>query len=85
MVPIWMLHKVGTGSGKSAYLVDSLIFALFGRTLKNTNNKYIPNRYCNSKLKSYTKLYFSVDDQKYTSECYCKPKIGTVRNGIEKI
>lgn len=66
------------GSGKSAFAVDSIIFALFGRTLKNTNNKYIPNRYCDSKLKSYVKLYFSVDGQRYTSECYCKPKIGTV-------
>ena len=66
------------GSGKSSYAVDSIIFALFGRTLKNTNNKYIPNRYCDSKLKSYVKLYFSVDGQRYTSECYCKPKIGTV-------
>jgi DNA repair exonuclease SbcCD ATPase subunit len=66
------------GSGKSTYMVDSIIFALFGRTLKNTNNKYIPNRYCDSSLKSYTKLYFSVDGQRYSSECYCKPKIGTV-------
>ena len=65
-------------SHNSSYAVDSIIFALFGRTLKNTNNKYIPNRYCDSKLKSYVKLYFSVDGQRYTSECYCKPKIGTV-------
>jgi DNA repair exonuclease SbcCD ATPase subunit len=66
------------GSGKSTYAVDSIIFALFGRTLKNTNNKYIPNRYCDSKLKSYVKLYFTVDGQRYSSECFCKPKIGTV-------
>ena len=71
-------HKVETGSGKSSYAVDSVVFALFGRTLKNTNNKYIPNRYCDPKLKSYVKLHFSVDGQKYTSECYCKPKTGTV-------
>lgn len=46
--------------------------------MKNTNNKYIPNRYCDSKLKSYVKLHFSVDGVKYTSECFCKPKFGTV-------
>ena len=72
------------GSGKSSYLVDSVVFALFGRTLKNTNNKYIPNRYCDSKLKSYVKLYFSVDGQRYTSECFCKPKIGTVGMELQK-
>lgn len=70
--------KVEIGCGKSSYAVDSIIFALFGRTLRNTNNKYLPNRYCDSKLKSYVKLYFSVDGQRYSSECFCKPKIGTV-------
>ena len=79
-----MHHKVEIGSGKSTYVVDSIIFALFGRTLKNTNNKYIPNRYCDSKLKSYTKLYFSVDGQRYSSECYCKPKIGSVGMELKK-
>ena len=83
MVLIWILRRVEIGTGKSAFAVDAIIFALFGKTLKNTNNKYIPNRYCSPKLKSYTKLYFSVDGVKYTSECYCKPKIGTVRNGIK--
>jgi DNA repair exonuclease SbcCD ATPase subunit len=78
MVVILMLRKAEMVLGKSSYTVDSIIFALFGRTLKNTNNKYIPNRYCDSSLKSYTKLYFSVDGQRYSSECYCKPKIGTV-------
>lgn len=79
-----MLHKVEIGSGKSTVCVESIIFALFGRTLKNTNNKYIPNRYCDSKLKSYTKLYFSVDGQRYSSECYCKPKIGSVGMELKK-
>ena len=78
MVVILMHRKAEMVLGKSSYTVDSIIFALFGRTLKNTNNKYIPNRYCDSSLKSYTKLYFSVDGQRYSSECYCKPKIGTV-------
>ena len=40
------------GSGKSVCFVDSIIFALFGKTLKNTNNQYIPNRNCDISLKS---------------------------------
>jgi DNA repair exonuclease SbcCD ATPase subunit len=70
--------------GKSTYWVDSIIFALFGRTLRNTNNKYLPNRYCDQKLKSYVKLYFSIDGQRYSSECFCKPKIGTVGMELQK-
>lgn len=73
------------GSGKSVCFVDSIIFALFGKTLKNTNNQYIPNRNCDTSLKSYVKLYFSVDGQTYTSECFCKPKIGTVGMQLLKL
>ena len=73
------------GSGKSVCFVDSIIFALFGKTLKNTNNQYIPNRNCDISLKSYVKLYFSVDGEKYTSECFCKPKIGTVGMQLMKL
>jgi DNA repair exonuclease SbcCD ATPase subunit len=64
--------------GKSVFFIDSLVFALFGKTLRNTNNQYIPNRNCDSSLKSYAKLYFKSNGIRYSSECYCKPKIGTV-------
>lgn len=58
------------GSGKSSLVVDSLSFALFGRTLKGTNNQYIPNRIVGDKLKSYVKVYFKIDGQRYSSEVY---------------
>ena len=58
------------GSGKSNLLVESLIFALFGKTLKNTNNKYIPNRLISEKLKPFCKLYLRVDGQLYSCETY---------------
>ena len=57
------------GSGKSSIIVDGIIFALFGKTLKNTNNQYIPNRNCNKKLETFAKLTFTVDNQRYKSEC----------------
>ena len=46
------------GTGKSNLMCDALVFALFGKTLKNTNNKYIPNRLVSDKLKPYVRLYF---------------------------
>ena len=63
------------GCGKSAIFLDALVFALYGRTMKNTNNQYLPNRYCDKKLKTYVKLYFEVDGTLYTSECSCKPYV----------
>ena len=57
------------GSGKSSVAVDGIIFALFGKTLKNTNNQYIPNRNCDKKLETFAKLTFTVDGQRYKSEC----------------
>jgi DNA repair exonuclease SbcCD ATPase subunit len=40
------LDKPGmkNGSGKSTLMTDAILFALFGKTLKNTKNDYIPNR-----------------------------------------
>ena len=58
------------GSGKTNLLIDALMFALFGKTLKNTNNKYIPNRFVSEKLKPYAKLYFRSNGQLYSSETY---------------
>lgn len=59
-----------TDLGKSTLLIDSLSFALFGKTLKNTNNKYIPNRSMPDKLKPYVKVYFRSDGQLYSCETY---------------
>ena len=57
------------GSGKSSIFQDGIVFALFGKTLKNTNNQYIANRNCDKKLETYAKLTFVVDNQRYRSEC----------------
>lgn len=72
------------GSGKSSLIVDSLSFALFGRTLKGTNNQYIPNRIIGDKLKPYVKVYFKIDGQRYSSEVYGKIVSGRMSTiGIE--
>lgn len=55
--------------GKSSIFQDGIVFALFGKTLKNTNNQYISNRNCDKKLETYAKLTFVVDNQRYRSEC----------------
>ena len=58
------------GSGKSSIFVDSITFALFGKTIKNTNNKYIPNRSMPTSLKPYVKLYFKSNEQLYSCETF---------------
>lgn len=65
------------GSGKSVIVCDALSFALFGKTLKNTNNKYLPNRFINEKLKPYVKVYLRSNGQLYSCETY-----GRVAGGI---
>lgn len=64
------VQNAKNGSGKSTLMIDSLSFALFGKTLKNTNNKYIPNRSMPDKLKPYVKVYFKSDEQLYSCETY---------------
>ncbi len=57
-------------SHNSSIFIDSLVFALFGKTIKNTNNKYIPNRSMPTSLKPYVKLYFKSNDQLYSCETF---------------
>lgn len=71
------------GSGKST-IIDGLVFALFGRTMKNTSNQYLPNRFVSKKLKTYAKVYFTVDGTQYTSECHYKGYIKTVAFKLQK-
>ena len=59
-----------TVPGKTSLVSDALVFALFGKTLKNTNNKYIPNRNVSQKLKPYVKVYLRSDGQLYSIESY---------------
>ena len=62
----------GMVPGKTSLVSDALVFALFGKTLKNTNNKYIPNRNVSEKLKPYVKVYLRSDGQLYSIESYGK-------------
>ena len=57
-------------SHNSSLFSDAIVFALFGKTLKNTNNKYIPNRNVSEKLKPYVKVYLRSDGQLYSIESY---------------
>ena len=62
-------YSNGIVSHNSSIFQDGIVFALFGKTLKNTNNQYISNRNCDKKLETYAKLIFVVDNQRYRSEC----------------
>lgn len=62
-------YSNGIISHNSSIFQDGIVFALFGKTLKNTNNQYISNRNCDKKLETYAKLTFVVDNQRYRSEC----------------
>ena len=72
------------GCGKSAIFLDALVFALYGRTMKNTNNQYLANRNCDKKLKTYAKLYFEVDGILYTVESSCKPYVKHVSMTLQQ-
>ena len=73
------LDIVGTanGVGKSTIFVDAVLFALFGKTLKNTNNSYIPNRSFSesNNVETVVKLNFIVNSKNFTSIATIK-KIG---------
>lgn len=64
------VQNAKNGSGKSTLMVDALSFALFGRTLKNTSNRYIPNRSVSDRLKPSVKLTLRSDGQLYSCEAY---------------
>lgn len=69
---------------RKSNLIDALVFALYGKTMKNTNNQYLPNRYCDKKLKTYVKLYFEVDGILYSSECSCRPYIKSISMTLQQ-
>jgi len=56
--------SVGTGKTNVA---SAIVFALYGKDLKNTKNKYIPNRLLdNKKIHTMVELLFSVNGIEYT-------------------
>lgn len=59
------------GCGKTVLLIDCLVFALYGRTIKSISNQYLSNRYLKKKLETYSKVTFVSDNVRYRSECYC--------------
>lgn len=76
------------GSGKSALLVDSLSFVLFGVTVRNTNKDLIGNRFTKKGTKAI--LAFDVVDNGEKSEYVLMrsinpTRIQLVKNGIENI
>ena len=60
------------GVGKSTIFVDAVLFALFGKTLKNTKNSYIPNRIFADKMPTIVSLEFLVNDKKYKTSSIIK-------------
>lgn len=60
------------GTGKSTIMCDALTFALYGRTMKNTNNKYLPNRFVDPSIRPSCKLFFRSDDILYSVESFGK-------------
>ena len=69
------------GSGKSTLFVDAILFALYGKTLKNTNNAYLPNRVFSeaTKLETFVELQFEVNGDEYTTRAGIK-KVGSPVN-----
>ena len=59
------------GCGKSVVLVDCILFALYGKTVKTISNQYLKNRYYDKKIETFVKLTFVVNNIRYKSECYC--------------
>ena len=59
------------GCGKSVILVDCILFALYGKTVKSVSNQYLHNRYYDKKAETFVKLTFVVDNIRYRSECFC--------------
>lgn len=76
-------YSNGIVSHNSTIFVDAIIYALFGKTLKNTSNKYIPNRNVPTSLEPYVKLYFRSSGQLYSVKTYGKITSSGMSSGVE--
>ena len=61
------------GAGKTS-IISAIVFALFGKDLKNTKNKYIYNRLMSMKLQTKVELLFTINDIKYKVLTCFNPK-----------
>ena len=60
------IEGTSNGSGKSCIFVDAILFAIFGKTLKNTNNRFISNRaMVDKKVDTKVSLLFEINGVKY--------------------
>lgn len=76
------------GVGKSALLVDSLAFALFGQLVRNTNKDFIGNRYTKKETKAILAFDVVANGEKteYLLMRSVNPtKIQLIKNGKENI
>jgi DNA repair exonuclease SbcCD ATPase subunit len=83
------INGTTNGVGKSTIFVDAILFALYGKTLKNTNNAYIANRVLlGKKIETNVTLNFTVAGRNYEGISTIRPGGSTVKfrlfeDGIE--
>jgi len=83
------IDGTANGVGKSTIFSDAILFGLYGKTLNNTNNSFIPNRVLvDKKIETFVSVNFTVSSRKYTALSSIRPGGGTVKfrlfeNGIE--
>jgi len=83
------INGTTNGVGKSTIFVDAILFALYGKTLKNTNNAYIANRVLlGKKIETNVTLNFTVAGRNYEGVSTIRPGGSTVKfrlfeDGIE--
>jgi len=71
------------GAGKTS-IISAIVFALFGKDLKNTKNKYIFNRLMNIKLQTEVELLFTINNIEYKIKTHFNPKNPTTHMSLYK-
>ena len=78
------LNGCANGSGKS-FLMQTILFALFGQTLHNIKNENIPNRYVDKDQPTSVKLWFKADGTQYIVESMLSKKYHNMACNIYQI